>query len=99
MSRKPETPKKGTENKQQTYEPEKIPTGRRFSGDEEILSIEQEMAENDTELPNRAIPVEYHEMNNDYTREQITELVETEVRKDTPNKALIGYLNELKAEL
>jgi hypothetical protein len=99
MSRKPENPKNGTENKAKTYEVGDIATGRRFSGNEEILAIEQEMAENGTELPNRAIPIQYHQMNNQYTCEQITELVEAEVQKDVPNKALIGYLNELKAEL
>lgn len=98
MSRKPDNPKNGTENKQQTYQAESIPTGRRFSGNEEILALEQQLVADGVELSNRAIPIQYHEMNNEYTAAQITDLVEAEVSKDTPNKALIGYLNELKAE-
>jgi hypothetical protein len=99
MTRKPTNPKNGTENKAKTHEVQSHPPGRRFTGNGELLRLESEMVANGTELPNRAIPIEYHEMNNDYTREEITELVDREVAKDQPNKELIGFLNELKAEL
>lgn len=99
MSRKPTDPKNGTANKAKSHEIQSHPPGRRFTGNGEILRLESEMVANGTELNNRAIPVEHHEMNNDYTREEITALVDREVAKSQPNKELIGYLNELKADL
>lgn len=99
MSRKPDNPKNGTENKAKTHEVQSHPPGRRFTGNGEILRLESEMVANGKTLDNRAIPVEHHEMNNEYAREEITRLVDKEVAKEHPNKELIGYLNEVKAEL
>jgi len=95
MSRKPRTPQDngpaGTDQPTRTTE-----TGRRFSGNEELLQIERELVANGVDLQNRAIPMEYHTMNRKYEAQEIGEIIELEAEKDHPNKNLIGYLNELQ---
>lgn len=99
MSRKPDTPTNDKDSTDLVTELNNIPPGRRFSGNEELLRLESDLLESGVALDNRAIPVEYHEMNNDYDAEQVSRLVTEEVSKDVPNKSLIGYLNQLKENL
>lgn len=95
MSREPQTPNtdKGVAGNSILQD---RAAGRRFTANPTILETEAELAIEGVELPNRAIPMEYHTMNRDYTPAEITELIETEVAKDAPNQSLIGYLNQLK---
>jgi hypothetical protein len=93
MSRKPDTPNddEGIAGNSTTGT---IPAGRRFSGNEQLLALEDELA-TETTLPNRAIPIKYHPMNRDYDDpEEIRQEIEAEASTDQPNKALIGFLNE-----
>jgi len=101
MTRKPDRPNTdgtpaGTPRKE--WEAKDRPPGRRFSGCDEILQLEKEIIADGGELPNRAIPIKYHEEKRDYTTEEINELIDTEVETENPNRKLIGYLNELKRD-
>lgn len=98
MSKKPESPiddgPAGT-----GQEIQDIPPGRRFSGNDMVLEIEHNLVADGVDLPNRAIPVNYHAVNRTYTEEEIQSLIETEAKKENPNRQLIGYLNGLKDDL
>jgi hypothetical protein len=94
MSTKPNTPREhGPAGNSKI---EHIPTGRRFSSNSELLRIEKELIAEGIELPNRAIPAEYHAEIRSYEPGEITELIEQETNKDHPNRQLIGYLNEVR---
>lgn len=92
MSRKPQTPNDdegpGGNNTLET-----IPTGKRFTENEEILRLEKEMAAEGFELENRAIPARYQR---EYDPGEIEEIIALEVEKENSNRQLIGYLNEVK---
>jgi len=70
------------------------PAGRRFSGSEEVLRIERELVAAGTDLPNRAIPEEFHPRNREYSESDVRDLLEEEAEKEHPNKQLIALLNE-----
>lgn len=99
MSRKPQTPNDDEKPAGSDQVPADIPVGYRFSGNSNILEIEQELLADGVELPNRAIPIKYHAANADYDKESIKEIIKTETEKDHPNRQLIGYLNTLKSHL
>ena len=92
MSRKPQTPNDDegpAGNNQLTG----IEAGRRFSGNDELIRIEEEMVAEGRKIENRAIPAEYQR---EYEPGEIEEIIELEVGKDNPNRELIGYLNKRK---
>lgn len=97
MSRKPETPTDDAGPAGTGQELTEIDVGPRFTGSEEILRIERELAAAGVDLPNRAIPIEYHVDEREYARGEVTELIESELEKEAPNRNLIGYLNTLNA--
>jgi hypothetical protein len=93
MSNKPETPGYDVNTPGESTTPD-IPAGPRFSGSEEILRIEQELVAEGRDMPNRAIPLEYHPEKRDYDdAEQIRAEIEAEAEKEHPNRSLIGLLN------
>jgi len=95
MSRKPTTPNDDEGPAGSGQELAEIPVGRRYSGSEQLLAIERELVAEGAELPNRAIPTEYHPENKDYAdAEEVRELIELESEKDNPNRQLIGLLNQ-----
>lgn len=99
MSNKPDTPRTDDSPAGTKQEHADIPTGRRFTGNTDILTTERELVTNGVELPNRAISVEYHASSRTYTNDEIQQIIESELDKDAPNRQLIGYLNKVKAQL
>lgn len=98
MTREPETPRTD-DGPAGDSEITDIPAGRRFSGSQELLDIESELIAEGQELPNRAIPTEYHPEHGDYDYSDpavVADLLDAEVGKEEPNKSLIGLLNEYK---
>lgn len=96
MSRKPQTPRTDDTPAGTGQKNSEIPHGRRFSGNDELLRFESELLADGIELANRAIPVGYHTKNRSYDRQEITEIIESELEKTHPNRQLIGYLNEVE---
>ena len=99
MSRKPDTPRTDDTPAGTDRDLNDIPVGRRFSANSELLEIERELVADGVELPNRAIPIEYYAESRSYTDDEIRSIIEAELEKDAPNRQLIGYLNEVKAQL
>lgn len=99
MSRKPDTPRDSDGPAGMDTHREDIATGRRFSGNADLLRIERELVADGAELGNRAIPIEYHAQERDYTAAEIESIIAEEVDHEHPNPNLIGYLNEVKASL
>jgi hypothetical protein len=94
MSKKPQTPRTNDGPAGNSTVAD-IPAGRRFTSSEEILRIEAELIADGVNLPNRAIPAEYHPEQRDYdSPEDIRAEITTEAEKEHPNRSLIGLLNE-----
>jgi len=95
MSREPDTLRTDDTPAGMDSTSKDIPAGSRFSANDEILRIEQELVAEGTELENRAIPIDYHPIKFDYTdTEKVRELINTEMDKENPNKQLIGLCNQ-----
>ena len=74
-----------------------IPAGRRFvSRDSVVWAIEQELLVEGVELQNRAIPMEYHGLDDP---DDIRDAIEEQSAAMHPNRNAIGYLNERLAEV
>jgi len=76
--------------------PYDVSAGRSFTGNDEILRLEQELVEDGIELPKRHIPAWAKDIN---TQDELQEAIHEETAKDHPNKSLIGFLNERKGEI
>jgi len=96
MSRAPQTPRTDGTPAGTNQSFADIPSGRRFTGNDVILECERELAADGHELPNRAIPMEYHASNRTYDDGEIAAIIEDEIARDQPNRELIGYLNTLQ---
>jgi len=95
MSREPITPNDDAGPAGSGQQVSDVPVGRRWTNNEEILQIEERLAREGTELPNRAIPMQYHPVKRQYDdAEEVRDLIETEAGRDVPNKSLIAFLNE-----
>lgn len=93
MSKKPQTPRTNDGPAGNSTVAD-IPPGRRFTSSEQILRIEAELVSDGVNLPNRAIPAEYHPETRDYDDPAtIRDTIVTEANKDHPNRSLIGLLN------
>lgn len=66
--------------------------GPRYSGNPELLRIERELVADGVDLPNRAVPVEWHPRES-HTTEELRARIEAETETEHPNRALIGVLN------
>jgi len=70
--------------------------GRSFTGNEDILRIERELVAEGVDLPKRHIPQWVRDLETDA---EMDDAIEDELEAAHPNKSLIGYLNERKAEV
>jgi len=95
MSREPITPNDDAGPAGSGQQATDIPVGRRWTNNEEILQIEERLARDGVELPNRAIHMSYHPTKRQYDdADEVRELIEEEAQRDHPNKSLIAFLND-----
>jgi hypothetical protein len=95
MTRKPQTPNDDAGPAGTDQQPTDIAAGFRFTGNDEILDIERRLIDDGATLPNRAIPMDAHEINGYADADAIRERIEAETERENPNKQTIAYLNEL----
>lgn len=94
MSRKPQTPRdNGPAGNSQTRD---IPAGDRYTGNPEILRIEEELLDDGVDLDNPAKPIEEHPENDNFDDvDDVQAAIKSEVSKDNPDRDRIGQLNRL----
>jgi len=95
MSRKPDTPRQdgpaGMDSIKDSPE-----VGRRFTGSQDVLQIEAELIADGKELPNRAIPIQVHQVSNNFTSAKgVRDRIKEELDKEDVNRNTVGYLNEV----